>query len=642
MSEPSLPHPPANPEMPLKGAKGSGMNGQSTGYSSTFGPIGRKPDIATRVKAEEIRLLIDLGQSSTTPIFIGIIIVGLAFWGTSPLWATGVVLAIQIIAQTYFNHVRAGFRADPDVVINASLWARRYTIGTFLSGLTWGVGGLLWLHEGTFEQQVFYSLVLSSVSVATVITRATFPPAVITYISTAVTPTVVIMLIQHDPLQLATVGLALMFLYTLVAWTRRISRAYRETIRLRFENVDLVERMARAHAATEQKRFDAEAAEQRAKAADRAKAEFLDILGHEVSTPLESLSAMARQLGSEPLSAAQVNLADTMRASSDELKRLFNDMIDFSQMEARTLELNPTHFDAVDFVKSIVRDMRPLAAKRHLSLELDVVPSSLTAIRTDATRLRQVLTNLISNGIKYTESGGIILRMQLTDQPGGKNALRFSVIDTGIGLTPDARKHLFEGFAKGIKENSDGTGGANFSGGMGLGLAISDRLVRLMGGKIEVDSAPGQGSSFWFLLPCDSPASNEATTDVPVLASFAPRNSQRLIDHDYLYELERELGPDEAADHMVDALTVILILYEEIERARREGNAHDLKAKAQSLQTAADAIGLVAIAEAARIIAAQGADTRAEEVPYLHKRISETWGQLARAYPGIIMNEPDA
>ncbi|MES1989327.1 MAG: HAMP domain-containing sensor histidine kinase [Pseudomonadota bacterium] len=632
MSEPTTPQ---NARGPDAGRDGAGVNASAkpTGYSSTFGTIRRKPDIATRVTAEEIRLLIDLGQSSSMPIFIGILIVGFAFWGAAPLWVTGIVLSIQIIAQTYFNHVRAGFRADPDVVPNALVWARRYAVGCFLSGLTWGVGGLLWLQNATFAQQIFYALVLSSVSVATVITRSTYLPAAVTYISTAVTPTIIIMLIQHDPLQLATVGLSLMFLYTLVAWTRHISRAYREAIRLRFDNADLVERMARAHAATEQKRFEAEAAEIRAKAADRAKREFLDILGKEVSLPLETLSAMAAQLSREPLSEAQSNLAQAMSASSDRLQGLFHDMIDFSQMEAHTLTLHLTHFDPVDFVKTIARDLRPLAARQHLSLELDVVPSSLTSIRADAERLRQVLTNLISNGIKFTESGGVILRMQRADLPDGKAALRFSVIDTGIGLTQDARTHLFEGFAKGSDKAA---------GGMGLGLAISDRLVRLMGGHIEVDSAPGQGSTFWFLLPCETSDAAPLTVPAPAAETSSRARSQRFIDQDYLYEMERELGAEKATDRMIEALHNILSLYEKIEQARREDNSQDMAVHAQSMQTVANMIGLVAIADAARAIETREDDKRSKEVPHLHKCISETWSQLARAYPGIAMNEPDA
>ncbi len=123
--------------------------------------------------------------------------------------------------------------------------------------------------------------------------------------------------------------------------------------------------------------------------------------------------------------------------------------------------------------------------------------------------------------------------MQRADLPDGKAALRFSVIDTGIGLTQDARTHLFEGFAKGSDKAA---------GGMGLGLAISDRLVRLMGGHIEVDSAPGQGSTFWFLLPCETSDAAPLTVPAPAAETSSRARSQRFIDQDYLYEMERELG----------------------------------------------------------------------------------------------------
>lgn len=612
------------------------MHPTDAGENAGFGPVRRKPNIATRVLAEEVRLLIDLGKSSNLSIFAGIIVVAMVFWDTAPVWAGAVVFAIQLVAQLYFNQVRAGFNADIDAVPNALLWAKRYTLGTFLSGMTWGIGGLLWLPGANYPQQVFYALVLACLSVATVITRATYPLAVITYTGAAVTPMLVLMLFDPDQLRLATVALGLLFLLTLVGWTRRIGRAYREAIRLRFENADLVERMARAHAATEQKRADAEMAERRAKAANRAKGEFLDILGREVSAPLENLSLMARQLHDEPLSDIQRNLADAMSFSSKKLSRLFGEMIDFSQMEAQTLELRPERFDPVELAKSIVREMRPLAASRRLSLELDVAPGTVSSMLADMERLRQVLINLISNGIKFTETGGVIFRVQMVSGETETPTLRFSIIDTGIGLSTEARARLFDGFAK---------GGAKIppvgSGGMGLGLAVADRLVRLMGGeRIEVDSATGQGSTFWFVLPAEM-SSAPAQGPADSTSSNAPkRASSRLIDHDYLYEMERDIGPDDASDRMVEALTHILSLYEVIAKTGRDGDHQLLADHARTLQAAADAIGLVAIAETARGIEQLSPEARAEEVPRLQQRISETWEQLARTYPGLNMSLP--
>ena len=598
-----------------------------------IGIVRRQPDLAARIAAEQVRLLLDLGETSRYTIFGGILVVGLAFYPTAPVWATGIVMAIQLLAQIFFDRVRAGFRADPLASQRATVWARRYAACTFISGMTWGVGGLLWLPGASFAHHVFYALVLSSLSMATAITRAAYPPAVLVYIGTACTPTLVMLLLSPEPLGIAVVGLAALFFLTIAGWTRRVNQSYREAFRLRFENSDLVERMARAHAATEQKRADAEEAERRAKAANSAKSEFLDILGHEVRTPLDALARMAQQLHSEPLTDKQRNLAQAMGESSQMLRRLFDDMIDYSQMEAHTLELKPRSFSPADITKSVVRLMRPQAKEHGLSLELDLAPGTPPTMIADPDRLRQVLVNLISNAIKFTEAGGVVVRVQPVALGPQRPGLRFSVLDTGIGLTADARARLFESFTQG-----EASGGEGRPGGMGLGLAICDRLVQIMGGQIQVDSAAGQGSTFWFLLPCEAGAPVIPTT-APAEASWDQPRSERLIDHDYLYELERELGPERTTDHMVETLTRILELYRKIELAEARHDTAALRDRAADLQEAAGAIGLVAIANLAQEIG-QSVDLGREEtalhdVPRLQQKITATWSALARSFPNL-------
>jgi signal transduction histidine kinase len=601
--------------------------------AASIGPVRRKPDLETRIAAEQVRLLLDLGESSRYTIFGAIIVVGLAFYPTAPVWATGVVMAIQLVAQISFDRVRAGFRADNQASLRAMVWAQRYAACTFVSGLTWGIGGLLWLPGSSFAHQVFYTLVLACLAMATAITRASYPPAVAVYVATALTPTLIILLTSGDPLGFATVGLAALSLVTIAGWTRRVNRSYREAFRLRFENADLVERMARAHAATEQKRADAEEAERRAKAASGAKSEFLDILSHEVRTPLDTLARMAQQLRVEPLTDTQRNLAQAMSESSQMLRRLFDDMIDYSQMEAHTLELKPTSFDPADLAKSVVRLMRPQAKERGLSLELDLVPGTPPTMVADPDRLRQVLVNLVSNGIKFTETGGVVMRVQPVALDGQMPGLRFSVLDTGIGLTADARTRLFESFTQG-----EASGGEGRPGGMGLGLAVCDRLIALMGGQINVDSAAGQGSTFWFLLPREA-GNPIISTAVPAEASRSTARAERLIDHDYLYELERELGAERTTDHMVETLTRILELYRKIEDA---GSGHDtvsLRDSVELLQKAAGDIGLVAIADVAHDIGhavdlGRG-ETALHDVPRLQQKITATWSALAKSFPNL-------
>lgn len=592
--------------------------------------IRRKPDLETRVAAEQIRLLLDLGESSRFTLFGVILLVGASFYTIAPLWTTGVVLGIQLVAQICFDRVREGFRADPDATLRAMIWARRYAACTFISGMTWGVGGLLWLPGATFTHQVFFMLVLACLAMATAITRASYPAAAFIYVTTALTPSVVILAISGQPLGYASVGLAALIIMTMTGWTRRVNHSYREAFRLRFENADLVERMARAHAATEQKRADAEEAEHRAKAANNAKSEFLDILSHEVNTPLDTLVRMAQQLDDEPLTGTQRNLAQAMGESSHMLRRLFDDMIDYSQMEAHALELKPSSFDPAELARSIVRLMRPRAQERGLSLELDLAPGTAPSMVADADRLRQVLVNLVSNAIKFTETGGVIMRVQPVALDDGRPGLRFSVLDTGIGLAGDALARLFDSFTQG------GAGGAQERPrGMGLGLAICDKLIALMGGKIQVDSAAGQGSTFWFLLPREADGPAQAFSE-PAGANRGGGRDQ-LIDHDHLYEMEREIGAVAMTDRIIEALTHILRLYRQIEAMEDARDAGALRQNARLLQQAADEIGFLAIADVAREIGRaidQGrAETARHDVPRLQQKITATLSALARSFP---------
>lgn len=601
----------------------------------------RPLDIGTRIEAEQVRLLFELGEASRLTMFWAILIVGLAFSATAPLWATGVVLLIQLIAQISFDRVRAGFDGDPDAVGRALIWARRYAAVALISGSTWGMGALVWLPGSSFAHHIFYALVVSCLAMATAVTRSTYPPAIIAYITPIALPTLALLLLSGEPLAMATVALAAVLVLAIGGWTRRVHRSYREAIRLRFENADLVERMARAHAATEQKRQDAEEAERTARAANKAKGEFLAILSHEVRTPLDGIARMAKLLRQEPLSESQTNLSQAIGESSRMLRRLFDDMIDFSQMEADALELKPLSFDPAEIARSVTRLMRPQAAERGLSLELDLAPGTPPYIVTDPDRLRQVLVNLISNGIKFTETGGVMLRLQPVAFAQGGAGVRFSVLDTGIGLPPEAQARLFDSFAQG--ETANGHGRPD---GMGLGLAISDRLVALMGGRIQVDSAPGRGSTFSFLIPQEAGTASASPAPVHALTHAAEPGDaakgarrERLVDHDHLYELERELGQTEIAERLVETLEAILDLQDGIDAALEAQDAGTLRDKALALGRQAADIGLVALAGVANDIGQAAERGQAEQaindVPRLHQKISATRRALADVFPGL-------
>lgn len=602
-----------------------------------IGPIRRTAPIETRIDAEQVKLLLALGESSRFTVFGAILIVGAVFYETAPVWAIPVVISIQIVAQFLFDQVRAGFRSDPDATINARKWANRYALVTIISGSTWGVGALVWLPGSSFTHEIFYMLVLASLVMATAISRANHPPAVIAYTLASSLPLVAMLLWRADVLAIATALLAAMFFATVAGWTRRVNESYREAFRLRFENADLVERMARAHAATEQRRRDAEEAEARARSAAQAKQEFLDIISHEIRGPLDGLRNMAKFLADDASTDTQFKIAASIEETSQLLRRLVDDMLDFSEIEARSLELKPRSFNPVELAAGVVRVTRHQAVDRGLSLELDAAPDTPTEMKADPDRVRQVLMNLVSNAIKFTYHGGVVLRVAPVTVAGGETILRFSVTDTGPGLSQESKQRIFQAFAQGTDAQD-----FRFSGkaaGAGLGLPISDRLVRMMGGHIGVDSTPGQGSSFWFLLPMEPGGAVEYFTSLRLEAKSPEVKPERLIDHDHLYALELRIGGQHITNHLVAGLERVLEIHREIERARTMRDGGALRRHARELKEAAADIGLTAVAGVADDIETALSQGEAEAalgaVPRLQQKITATWRALAKSYPNL-------
>jgi len=237
------------------------------------------------------------------------------------------------------------------------------------------------------------------------------------------------------------------------------------------------------------------------------KSEFMSNMSHEVRTPMTGLLGMLELLLETGLTSEQYEFADTAFTSAHNLLRILDDILDFSKIEAGRVLLEAKPIDPRSIVDEVKSTLAVQAAKKQILFESNIDAEVPEGVFCDPTRLRQILTNLASNAIKFTQEGSVTIRIRASGTIQDRARLRFEVQDTGIGISPDQKERIFESFVQ-----ADGTTTRKF-GGTGLGLAISRQLIQLMGGEIDVTSEVGHGSTFGFTLTL--PIATESPADSP-------------------------------------------------------------------------------------------------------------------------------
>ncbi len=306
-------------------------------------------------------------------------------------------------------------------------------------------------------------------------------------------------------------------------------------------------------------------AKEAAESANRAKGEFLTVMSHETRTPLTSILGFISILESTPLNEEQSEYLDLIRSSGNSLLLLLHDLLDYSNVAAGRIELNVEAVHVASIAREIVATQTPEAQARMIDLDLDVELDTPAFIEVDPGRLRQVLHNVVSNGIKFTERGFV----RLSVKPGAEGMVEFLVQDTGVGIAEEMLPRLFHAFGTADGSNSRGYGGA------GIGLAVSQKVLAAMGGTIAVRSEPGIGSLFTISVPVGHPQ-NDAREPAN---SWPPLEEQPAERRDFTGQGLRVLVVDDNTVNQKVLLRILLMVGIEADSASSGRLCLDLTAK---------------------------------------------------------------
>lgn len=459
-------------------------------------------EVATRVELVKIAFA-ELGSgtiaSSGAALAFAII---MATHFLSPLLWTWVFGMAALAAYRFW--LAAKFNQATPSPEDCPRWALKLIVATTATGLGWGLTAWVFptLVEGS-PLSAAHVLVLAGMTTGSARLLLPLRKGSVAYLLAIMGPVCLRFFAEADLIGAAMGGCTIFFVVYMAHATLRNHKTFSDAIVMRFEREALAAELTAENARREMREAELREARERAESASRAKGEFLATISHEIRTPMNGVLGMLRVLRDTPLTTDQRSYIKTASDSAESLLLLLNDVLDLSKIEAGRLELEHAAFPPTHTIKAVADLM--LGRARDKGLQFEIKTGELpAAIIGDATRLRQILLNLLGNAIKFTERGRVELAVSCSERTESRAVLNFAVTDTGIGIDSAALDRLFKPFSQ------VDTSMSRRYGGTGLGLAISQRIAQAMGGLIQVQSTIGRGSCFRLVLPCELPEANRA------------------------------------------------------------------------------------------------------------------------------------